>query len=363
MKNDEKSISIDKTTITRDYFDFYNFLLDVFVFWKVIIATILISSLMFTGLYYLIEDTYDVKIKVKKLSEAENLINDNLGIDIYERGSISKGNAENVSNFQDKINTYKKSNFDADQLIGLFLDNLVLGNAILETAKKFNNESNDYSFSNIQDRLKINKEDNHYLITFTTKNIKKGKEIIKSLMLNSDKFSKKSILKTMKKRKVSIDEMLSLHKTFYKQKIMEQIETVNDNILLAEHMNIRSPASKELRLRSDQLLSENLGEVNSFKIPLYLFGSDALKVMKSILLKRLEKKIYGQRSLQFLAKYIDSGIGFLDSDKPKFVKYDLKTIKVYRNKLPFYFYFFTATLAGLVIGLLIAAFKSHKTKL
>ena len=118
-------------------------------------------------------------------------------------------------------------------------------------------------------------------------------------MISSDEFSKKSILKTMNKRKVTIDEMLSLHKIFYKQTIMEQIETVNDNILLAEHMNIRSPASKELRLRSDQLLSEDLGKVNSFKIPLYLFGSDALKVMKSILLKRLEKKIYGNRSLQF----------------------------------------------------------------
>ena len=44
----------------------------------------------------------------------------------------------------------------------------------------------------------------------------------------------------MNKRKVTIDEMLSLHKIFYKQTIMEQIETVNDNILLAEHMNIKA---------------------------------------------------------------------------------------------------------------------------
>ena len=363
MKNDEKINSIDKTTITRDYFDFYIFLLDIFVFWKVIIATILISALIFTSLYYLIEDTYDVKIKVKKLSEAENLINDNLGslgINIYERGFVSQSEDEVESNFANKIKVYNKSSFQADQLIELFLDNIVLGHAILETAKKFNDDGNDYSFSKIQDNLAIKKESDHYSITLKSKNINKGIEIIKSLMISSDEFSKKSILEIMNKRKVTIDGMLSLHKIFYKQTIMEQIETVNDNILLAEHMNIRSPASKELRLRSDQLLSEDLGKVNSFKIPLYLFGSDALKMMKSILLKRLEKKIYGNRSLQFFAKYTDYGIAFLNSDKPKFVKYDLNTIKVSSNKLPFYFFTFTGIMLGLLIGLLIAFFRASK---
>ena len=124
MKNDEKINSMNKTTITRDYFDFYIFLLDIFVFLESNYSYLLISALIFTSLYYLIEDTYDVKIKVKKLSEAENLINDNLGslgINIYEREFVSQIEDEVESNFANKINVYKKSSFQADQLIGLFL--------------------------------------------------------------------------------------------------------------------------------------------------------------------------------------------------------------------------------------------------
>ena len=106
---------------------------------KVIIATILISALIFTSLYYLIEDTYDVTLKIKQLNQAENLINDNLGslgINIYEREFVSQSVDEVESNFANKINVYKKSSFQADQLIGLFLDNIVLGHAILETTSK-----------------------------------------------------------------------------------------------------------------------------------------------------------------------------------------------------------------------------------
>ena len=94
MKSDnENSNEIVGSEVVKDYFDFYKFILGIFAFWKTILLSVLICGISFSCIYYLIDDTYNVTLKIKQLNQSENIINDSEAL-----------RSRNLDGIQDKFN-------------------------------------------------------------------------------------------------------------------------------------------------------------------------------------------------------------------------------------------------------------------
>ena len=352
--NNNKDIdtSFNHTNSSKDYFDFYIFLLKIFAFWKTILLTTLVSAMLFTSIYYITENTFNVVIKIKELSDSENTIDFQLP-DSRLKKFLDSGKMENFVGQQD--------GFSSKDLIKIFIDNLRIGNSIIITANKLKNDDNlinSYTF--LKNNIQIKPENGYFNIIFLSKDKSEGINILKNIILDNENHIRNSLLNVLYSRSKNLEHAIKSEVFFYKQQIDLELDIVNENIALAELMKIKTPASKELKLRSEQLISSDVVGIAAFKIPLYLYGSEALNFMKSILTNRLSKQENGKPSTQYNIKFNNHFIDILKDKNTKLIKYDLNTIEVQMNKLPVYVFFLIGTLFGLFLGLLIAFFRSSK---
>lgn len=347
--------SLNQSNSKNNYFDFYSILFDVFSFWKTILITIIITTFLVLSLYYMVENKSNIKIQIKKLNESGNIIRNT-----YETLQEVSFILDMTNGRTNSLSAREELKFHSEDLLQLFLTNLNLSDAKLNTSKKFSNENAKYSYWDIHNNLKMITKDGNKFIQFTAKDPEIGVNILKNLFLESEKFSKETILSTVNSKIDTLYKSIEITQNQYKQKIKEEITIVSENIALAKHMLLKAPASDELRLRSDLLLDPMISYKN-FKIPLFLYGSDALELTKEILQKRLNEKKPLNEILEGKLELENIMIKIINSSNTKLLKYNLNSIDITQSKLPFYFVALFGILLGGLLGMLIAFFRASKT--
>ena len=295
-----------------------------------------------------------------KISDTENSIKDtmnNVALINYDQSiQRTSTNMVPVSSLIERL----YDSYNSEEFLSAFIKNFTTGNTIYFTAQKYEDIFGANSYDMISNNLSIEEAElGSFEISFISNDVSLGKKILKDLVVDNEAMINNDLNNILTLRLQNLKKLFDIDNKFYRSLIATEIKIIDENIALAEHLEMENPASEELKSRAEQLISVDIGNRERFNVPLYLYGYKALNVVRDIMTSRLNDRQIAP-FIQASIEQTEYLIELTNTDYVRYVKFNENVIYTKSERLPLQFFILAGFILGLPIAILLAFFRlSH----